>query len=54
MGELGRVNMSSFPPRCYYYDSKNFGSVNGYERHIVTMHPNLPVIQDLPISSFIV
>ncbi|HXW11884.1 MAG TPA: hypothetical protein VD694_03920 [Nitrososphaeraceae archaeon] len=34
--------MSSFPPRCYYCDSKDFGSVDGYERHIVTRHPNLP------------
>ncbi len=34
--------MSSFPPCCYYCDSKNFGSVDGYERHIVTRHPNLP------------
>ena len=36
------VNMSSFPSRCYYCDSKNFGSVDGYERHVVTRHPNLP------------
>jgi hypothetical protein len=41
-GELERANMSSFPPRCYYCDSKNFGSVDGYERHVVTRHPNLP------------
>ena len=34
--------MSSFPPRCYYCDSKDFGSVDGYERHVVTRHPNLP------------
>ena len=34
--------MSSFPARCYYCDSKDFGSVDGYERHIVTRHPNLP------------
>jgi hypothetical protein len=36
------VNMSSFPPRCYYCDNKNFGSVDGYERQVVTRHPNLP------------
>ena len=36
------INMSSFPPRCYYCDSKDFGSVDGYERHVVTRHPNLP------------
>ena len=36
------INMSSFPPCCYYCDSKDFGSVDGYERHIVTRHPNLP------------
>ena len=34
--------MSSFPSRCYYCDSRNFGSVDGYELHIVTRHPNLP------------
>ena len=34
--------MSTFPPRCYYCDSQNFGSVNDYERHIVMRHPNLP------------
>jgi hypothetical protein len=34
--------MGSFPPWCYYYDSKNFGSVDGYERHVVTRHPILP------------
>jgi hypothetical protein len=34
--------MSTFPPRCYYCDSQNFGSVEGYERHVVTRHPNLP------------
>ena len=28
--------MSSFPPRCYYCDSKDFGLVDGYERYIVT------------------
>jgi len=25
-----------------YYDSKNLGSVDRYERHDVTRHPNLP------------
>ena len=34
--------MTSFPPRCYYCDSKNFGSVDGYERHVITRHSNLP------------
>ncbi|MGH9995787.1 MAG: hypothetical protein ACRD4J_11205, partial [Nitrososphaeraceae archaeon] len=28
--------------RCYYCDSKDSGSVDGYERHVVTRHPNLP------------
>ena len=36
------VNMSNFPPKFYYCDSKDFGSVDGYECHIVTRHPNLP------------
>ena len=31
--------MSSFPPRCYYCDSKNFGSVDGYERRVVANYP---------------
>ena len=31
--------MSSFPSRCYYCDSKDFGSVDGYERHVITRHP---------------
>ena len=34
--------MSSFPPCCYYCDSKDFGSVDEYGCHIVTRHPNLP------------
>jgi hypothetical protein len=34
--------MTSFPPRYYYCDSKNFGSVNGCERDIIARHPNLP------------
>jgi hypothetical protein len=36
------ANMGCYPPRCYYCDSKNFGSVDGYEHHVVTRHPNLP------------
>jgi hypothetical protein len=37
------MNMSSsFPPRCYYCDSKDFGPVNDYERHVVIHHPDLP------------
>ena len=32
----------TFRPKYYYYDSKNFGSVDGYERHVVIRHPNLP------------
>ena len=35
------VKMSNFPSRCYYCDTKDFGSVNGYERHIVTRHPSI-------------
>jgi hypothetical protein len=34
--------MSSFPPKCYYCNEGDFGSVDGYERHIVTRHPDLP------------
>jgi hypothetical protein len=34
--------MSSFPPKCYYCDSKDFGSVDGYEHHGVIHHPDLP------------
>lgn len=36
------ANMGNYPPWCYYYDSKNFESVDEYERHVVTRHPNLP------------
>ena len=39
--------MTTFPPRCYYYNENDFGSVDGYERHVtmyvvITRHPNLP------------
>jgi hypothetical protein len=34
--------MSSFPPKCYYCNQNDFGSVDGYERHLVTHHPDLP------------
>ncbi|MGE5660834.1 MAG: hypothetical protein ACM3X1_01160 [Ignavibacteriales bacterium] len=34
--------MSSFPPKCYYRNENNFGSGDGYERHVVTRHPDLP------------
>ena len=34
--------MSSFPAKCYYCNESDFGSVDGYERHIVTRHPDLP------------
>ena len=34
--------MSSFPPKCYYCNQNDFGSVDGYERHVVTHHPDLP------------
>ena len=34
--------MSSFPSKCYYCNESNFGSVDGYERHVVTRHPDLP------------
>jgi hypothetical protein len=33
--------MSSFPPKCYYCNENDFGSVDGYERHVVTHHPDL-------------
>ena len=41
--------MTSFPPRCYYCDSKNFGSVDGYERHVIirfTDQPDYPTPTD--------
>jgi hypothetical protein len=34
--------MGGFPPRCYYCDSKDFGSIDGYECHVVVHHPDLP------------
>ena len=36
--------MRSSPPRnyCDSNSEKSFGSVDGYERHVVTRHPNLP------------
>jgi hypothetical protein len=34
--------MSSFPPKCYYCNESDFSSVDGYERHVVTRHPDLP------------
>jgi hypothetical protein len=34
--------MSSSPPKCYYCNEGDFGSVDGYERHVVTRHPGLP------------
>jgi hypothetical protein len=34
--------MSSFPPKCYYCNQNDFGSVDGYERHLVTHHPDVP------------
>ena len=34
--------MGNFPPHCYYCDSKDFGSVDEYERHVVVHHPDLP------------
>ena len=34
--------MSSFPPKCYYCSKSDFGSVDGYERHVVTRHPDTP------------
>ena len=34
--------MSIFPPICYYCNESDFGSVDGYERHVVTRHPDLP------------
>lgn len=37
--------MSSFPLRCYYCNENDFGSVDGYEHHVITRHPDLPGIQ---------
>jgi hypothetical protein len=34
--------MNSFPSRCYYCNEDDFGSVNGYEHHVVTRHPDMP------------
>lgn len=34
--------MSTFPARCYYCNERDFGSVDGYERHVATRHPDLP------------
>lgn len=34
--------MSSFPPKCYYCNHSDFGSVDGYEIHVVVHHPDLP------------
>jgi hypothetical protein len=31
-----------FPNKCYYCTTNGFDSTDGYERHIVTRHPNLP------------
>jgi hypothetical protein len=36
------LNMSSFPPKCCYCNEGDFGSVDGYERHVVTRHPDMP------------
>lgn len=27
--------------KSYYYNESDFGSVNGYERHVVVHHPDL-------------
>ena len=34
--------MSTFPPKCYYCNESDFGSVDGYERYVVMRHPDLP------------
>jgi hypothetical protein len=34
--------MSIFPLKCYYCNESDFGSVDGYERHVVMRHPDLP------------
>lgn len=34
--------MNGFPSRCYYCTIRDFISLNEYECHIVTRHPNLP------------
>jgi hypothetical protein len=34
--------MSSFLPKCYYCNQSDFGSVDGYEKHVVVHHPDLP------------
>ena len=32
----------SFPPKCYYCNERDFGSVDRYECHVVTRLPDLP------------
>jgi hypothetical protein len=34
--------MGSFPSKCYHCKQSDSGSVDGYERHVVTRHPDLP------------
>ena len=34
--------MTTFLPKCYCYNENDFGTVDGYERHVITRHPNLP------------
>lgn len=36
------ISMSSFPPKRYYCNESEFGLVDGYERHVVSWHPDLP------------
>jgi hypothetical protein len=32
----------AFPLKCYYCNEIDFESVDGYERYVVTRHPDLP------------
>jgi len=36
------ISMISFPPKCYCCNEADFDSVDGYERHVVPRHPDLP------------
>jgi tRNA A37 threonylcarbamoyladenosine biosynthesis protein TsaE len=33
--------MGSFPPKCYYFNQSDFGSVDEYKRNVVIHHPDL-------------
>jgi hypothetical protein len=35
-------HMAAFPLKCYYCNEGDFGSLDGYDGHVVTRHPDLP------------